>query len=126
MVFTYQVADGHDNEAGYSNITHQPRCEGVKYARTVDAPSGDVYEDGAYADLIHSTGEEQGLTAAQFDTLLTEYGLTTVNTNQITITLPDLDRTAVNYNATIVRPRPKWRKGQYHDVVFRVKLLAVT
>lgn len=119
---TYQVADGHDNEAGYANLTTQPACEGVRYAREVFVQSGQVYRTGErYARLKNNV-----MTASEFTTALTEWGVASAETNDITVTLPGDDRAMDNWNGTVVRPYPEFKDGLYRDVEWLVKQLVAT
>ena len=124
----YEVADGHDNEAGYSTIAPQPRCKGIQYPEYVVAASGDVIPRGdPFVDL-----EWRGLiTAAEYSAILTSFGLTTDTTNDVTISLPDAGRsTFSDYNGKAVHQRTKdyveFERGFYRNVRITVKELAGT
>lgn len=125
-MFTYQVADTFDNEAGYANLDPQPRCEGIQYARRVDVQSHAVYNDAPYADLIHAQGGNQGLTTAEMNALFTSYGVTSTTSNDITVTLPGDDRAADNWNGTVSLLSARFYNGLWRDVVFRVILVSAT
>lgn len=119
---TYQIADGHDNEAGLTIVTPQPACEGIFYPKDIISASGDVYETGA-AYCEWRFGPE--LLETSYAALLTQFGLTIAKTNEVTIrTMSDPARaTFANYNALIIRPRAKYQNGFYRDVVFLLKRL---
>lgn len=123
---TYQVADGFDNEAGYADLSPQPRCERIHYARRADTLSHIVYHDGPYADLVHAQGGNQGVTVAEFSALLTAYGVTMTSSNDITVTLPGSDRAMDNWNGTVSLYSARFQNGLWRDVVFRVILVSET
>jgi hypothetical protein len=108
---TYQIAAGHDNEAGLTAIDPQPRMSQLAPGRRQVAGNGMVYEDG----FETATLDYGYLTKVQYDALLTAFGLDSAASAQVTIRVPrNSDRTFQNYNAVIVRPaslnldRGKW------------------
>jgi hypothetical protein len=96
----YQIVDGHDNTGTLADVTIQPKSPGVLATRRTTGGDGTVYEDGLYV-----VWEYTNLSDSQWDTLITEFGLDGVYTNDVTIrTKKNDDRSFVNYNGTIVKP----------------------
>lgn len=113
---TYQIASGYDNVAGLTQLDPQPRCPGINSGRTIVSVDGMIYEDGyGNADLIYTV-----LTKDEYDSLLTQMGLTSVKSAQVTVSLPqNQDRNFSNYNAIITKPDPQY-KDFWKDVIFRL------
>lgn len=123
---TYQVAQGHDNVAGLTDVTPQPASPGLLYPREIVAADGTVYEDGA---AYTRWAFEPLISAAQYSALLSQFGLTSARSAQVTVrTVTDAARTTWDtYNATIVRPADaQYRRGFWRDVVFVIKGLEAT
>lgn len=121
----YQIADNYNNAAGLVDISPQPASPGILYPREVVAVSGVVYDDGAPYTMFVYKGV---MSNTQYNSLLTQFGLTSARTNEVTVRLLLDDRiTYANYNAIVVKPRngvdAKYRNGFWHDVTFRVKQL---
>jgi len=117
----YQIADTHDNAAGLADVDPQPMSSGIQYPERRLALSGAAYEDGGAFTLWRFSI----LTPTQYDSLLTQFGLSSDAYNDVTVNTITNDRTTfANYNGTIVRPMmgedAKFEMGFYHDVVFRV------
>lgn len=114
---TYQVADGHNNAAGLATMTKQPKCEGIVPGRRIRTLGRTVYEDGySSAVLVYTM-----VTSADVETILTELGIFSAVSNDITIRLPrNGDRDFTNYNATAVQPEwvreGRYKQGFYEDV----------
>lgn len=119
---TYQLADGHDNAAGLAAVTPQPACEGIFYPKEIIAASGIVYNSGM-PYCVWKYGPE--LPEDDYNSLLNQFGLASAKTNEVTVkTISDAARSAYsNYNATIVKPQPRYQMGFYKDVAFVIKLL---
>lgn len=110
----YQIASGHNNAAGLTTVTIQPYCPGIGYTFVMDGDSvADIKGDGS-TTWVYAT-----LTAAQFDTLLNEFGLdyNTTPSKKVTIRTTVNDnatghnRNYANYNAVITappKPRFEW------------------
>lgn len=121
-LFTYQVAAGHNNEAGYANLSPQPRCPGVFYAAWTQTPDGASEPEGRpYAELIFEALDEDA-----YSSLLTQFGLASANYALITITLPGADRAADNWNGVISIPERPQFFNFYQDVRFMVRRLEAT
>jgi hypothetical protein len=123
---TYRLADGHDNEAGFVTVSLQPKSPGLLYPRRIVAASGAVYDDGApFTYWIFSS-----LTPDQYSALLTEFGLASAITNEVTIRTTGLTRDFANYNGTIIRPQTgrdaKFDMAFFEDVRFLIKFLVAT
>jgi hypothetical protein len=112
----YQVAQGHDNSGALANITPQPRCSGVRYARRTYSADGQVYEDGA----LLSAWEFTAISESEYAALLIAFGLTAAASAAITArTVISNDRTFGIVNATIIRPaEARFREGVLRDIAF--------
>jgi hypothetical protein len=120
----YQIVDGHNNAGTLADVTIQPRCPGISVRVVTDGNGGRVIKGKGRTQWIY-----ENLTAAQFATLLTEFGLsyTTAPSNQVTIrttvnhSATALDRSYANYNATIsIPPEPNfewWWKAVVFEIV---------
>lgn len=98
---TYKVAIGHNNTAGLTDITPQPRTPRLLPGEVIYAASGLVYEDGAYTTrLLYNA-----LSWSAYTALLAQFGLTSAKSAAVTLRLrKDTDNTFANYNAILVRP----------------------
>lgn len=119
---TYQKAAGYNNAGGLTDISIQPASPGLTAGRRQVAGNRQEIEDGRYtSELVYGY-----LTKSQYNSLLTEFGLTTNASAEITIRMPrNSDREFANYNAVIVRPDigkdAEFRLGKYLNVRFRLR-----
>lgn len=111
---TQMIADGYNNIAGLEALTPQGKTLGVMPGRFTVGGDKHVYEDGFQSLDI----EYEALTAAQFEGLLTQMGLTgTTRSNEVTIQAPrNHDREISRWNG-IVRYPELTRDGR-HDRFF--------
>jgi hypothetical protein len=120
----YQVAIGYNQAGALADISVQPKTPGLSPGVRDISGDGLIYEDG-----FKSTTLEYGfLTAAQFNTLLGEFGLSaTTASAKVTIRIPNDARSEANYNAIIVKPdftrEGQYKFGIYRDVKFKVRRL---
>jgi len=125
----FQAAPGHDNTAGLSTVTPQPRSPGITYAEVRHSANGAVARHGNAA-----TEWRYGyMTPAWFAALQALLGISeTVKSAEVTIQTVQNDfQTFEDYNAIAVHPEAeadyKYDGGAYLDVVWRFKeLRAVT
>lgn len=119
---TYQVADGHDVALISLNpVIPQPTSEGIKATRRSYAASGGVYDEGRYVELEFSVlGSE-----TSYQTLLSEFGVNTVLTNDVTVYVRDEKYTWVRMNGTAVRPEVgqdvQWRRYFPRNITILIK-----
>ena len=118
---TYQIVDGYDNAGTLADVDPQPKSGGLMYPERIAALDGTEFDDGLlYTDWVYTM-----LTAAQYDSLLTAFGLASAITNEVTVKTITDDRTFANYNGMVVKPRMgkdvKYNRGFYHDARFRIK-----
>ena len=116
----YKIADGHNNTAGLTAVDPQPASYGIHYPRRVYATSGAVYPDGiAFTEWRY----DEAISAEEYDSLLTQFGLDSAETNDVTIyTSDEHGRDFVNKNGTIIRPEnPVYRLGVYERLIFLVR-----
>lgn len=116
---TYQVSDGWDNEGGLTELSIQPRCEGLRKGRRRIAGDQLTYDDG---DLIGELVFDY-MTKEQKAAIDSELGVDSESSNKITITLPfGASRTFNNYNAIVEAPdetvnarfeRTRWLQIRY-------------
>lgn len=100
---TYMVADGHDiAEESLTTIAPQPRSEGIKATRRVFLPDGTVQDDGRHIELEFSTIGD----VATYQSLLSQFGVQSATTNEVTVMVPDETFAWVRMNGTAVRPQP--------------------
>lgn len=123
---TYRIADGHNNEPEFADVSPQPRCPGLLYTRRVNSLNRTIYEDGVY-----TYWEFTALTDAQYASLLTQFGLSeSTKTNQVTIRTRDNTRQLVNKNGTIALPQQGQDASRqmafYRDVRFYITELSDT
>jgi hypothetical protein len=111
---TYQIIDGHDNAGSLVDVSVQPRSTPMSYPEQQHTPDG-TYPDGP----LTQAWEYDTLTEAEFDALLTEFGLALgTHFNDVTIKTRENDGTFANYNARIIYPGSLARKWFYRDVSF--------
>lgn len=99
----YRVADGHDVALGSLNvITPQPRSRGIRPVRREYPVSGHAFEEGYYIELEWSVIG----TVAQFQSILTQFGLSGAGTlsNDITVYIPSGTYDYARFNGTAIRP----------------------
>lgn len=126
----FQLATGHDNEAGFVTVDPQPRCLlGIQNAVYVEAISGKTYPDGDE----YTVWEFENLTPAQYTTILGLNGLTTAAssiTAEVTINTISHDRsTYAAYNARVVHKKgedTEFEGWLYTRARFLYKKLAAT
>jgi hypothetical protein len=123
---TYQIADGYDNEAGFSNVSPQPAATGLYYPKRVWAADGTPKDKGSPFVIWRFKKE---IPEDVYSSLLTQFGLASAISNEVTIrTVNDAARTTwANYNGIIIRPlNPKYERGFYRDIEFMIKMLEST
>jgi len=126
MATVYSLADGSDNEAGFVAVNPQPASEGLLYPARVYATDGTPIDKGLpYVEWRF--GPE--LIETAYSSLLTQFGLASAISNDVTIATNTAANRASfsNYNGKIIRPeRPQYEKGFYRNVVFRIIGLTTT
>lgn len=115
---TYRIAIGFNNVSALADLNPQPACEGIRYAEIDFLPDGTARPNGyAFAELLYTA-----LTSTEYNNLLTQMGLTTSHSSQVTIRLPNPNRSAfANYNAIIVKPNQYQYEAFFRNVVFLVR-----
>ncbi len=103
----WQVAAGHDNEAGLTDMAQQPAApDGIVYPVLRFAADGSAYRDGqAYCDLRWNVLGRLivGETPSMRDTLLTQFGLSdSTSSALVTVQIRDNTNAFANYNATAI------------------------
>lgn len=116
----YQVADGHDNEAGFVTVNPQPASEGLLYPERVFAVDGTPIDKGLPYVIWRYRDE---ITEDVYYSLLQQFSMGNIGTinNDVTIhTLVGHQRTTyANYNGKLIKPgRPEYRRGFYRNVEF--------
>lgn len=105
---TYQIADGHDNEASFAVMTPQPAGRsGQRYPELVFYGNGQAdFEGGLFMELSWDT-----MTRAQYNTLRTQLGISdTVASNDVTVKIRQNDNTFDDWNATLIYLRTEQRR----------------
>lgn len=120
----YQIADGHNNAAGFTSVTPQPKCPGMLPASLEPSISGHEAENGSpYTLWMYSV-----LTVAQFNALNTAFGVSrSARSNDVTVSTREDARTFGSYNGTIHYPEmgrdAKHEDSWYRDVEYRITML---
>lgn len=97
---TYRIADGHDEEANFADVTPQPRSPGILATERRYSLNRTPHEQALYTIWIYNS-----LTDAEYNSLLTQFGLSDANlSNDVTIRTTNNARSFVNKNATILLP----------------------
>ena len=123
---TYEVADGDDNEAGFADVSPQPKSEGIKPTRRTYGADGSVIDEGKYVEL------EFNMLASQtaYDSLLTQFGVNGSLTNDVTVRVRDETWAFVNKNGTAIRPEmgrdARWGRFFPRNVVMLIRDLSDT
>lgn len=98
----YLVATGWDEALeDLDPIEPQPRTIGLQYARRQYAASGVVIDELAYVELEWSMLE----TAAEYQTLLAQFGLDTATTSEVSIYLQNENYEWILRNGIAVKPQ---------------------
>lgn len=126
----YQIADGFDNEAGFTTVDPQPACEGLLYPSRRLMIDGTPIDKGLPFVVWRYKGSPTALPADVYAGLLTLFGLTgSTIYNDVTIkTMIDPARTTwTNYNGRIIRPeRVQYENGFYRNIDFLIIGLTAT
>jgi len=102
------------------DITPQPSSNGVEYTVRDDAIDGTVSEQGKFIELRWSSLAS----ITEYTTMLAQFGLTSVNTAEVTILAPSELYAFTRYNGLAVRPE-KGRNIQRRDYFLRGVVLIV-
>lgn len=106
-------------------IDPQPRCPGLEYSRTNYAASGAVTREAPFVRLIWDVLQDQ----TEYEDLLEQFGLDSLVSANVTITLPGPLFSDVRYSGRAVRPvagETVNRESYFiRDVVIVIKDLAV-
>lgn len=115
----YQVADGHDNEAGFAAVTPPPASDGLRMPELIFNGDGSAEFAGLPTlDLVWSA-----ISREQRNTLLTAFGLSdTVASNAVTVQVLGNDNAFGNWNATAVYLRSE-RREPYGWSTFTIRLI---
>lgn len=102
MRIIYKVGTGHDNIAGLTRLTTQPRCSGLNYAVWTPSAIGDVPQGKLSCKLLW----DGGTTPAKLQAVLTQLGLAAAFNAAVTLTLPvDADRKIGFFNCYVSYPK---------------------
>lgn len=117
----HQIAAGWNNAGALADVTIQPRCTTPTYGRVRRAHDGSLKADG-YLRQVWAYGF---LTTAQYTTLLTEFGLASAESAEVTVKTADRERDTTNWNAIISRPENDLEQyaGRLLDVRFDLILV---
>lgn len=123
---TYRIADGHDNEAGFTDVTPQPRSEGILATETRHSLNGTRHQQGLYV-----IWEYTALNDTQYSSLLAQFGISEATpTNEVTIRTRDNAHSLTNKNGTILLPErgvdARREMGFWRDVRFTIRDLSDT
>ncbi len=97
----YRVADGSDVALGSLTVLDpQPRSPGIQYARQTFAADGTPVNEGPFVLLIWST-----ISNANYDTIMSNFGLTSADSNDVTVYVRDENWDYVRKNGKAIKPR---------------------
>jgi hypothetical protein len=82
-------------------IVPQPSSGGIRPTQRTYGTSGQVHEQGLYAELVWNTIYD----AADYQTLLAQFGLTSALTGLVTVYIRNSAFSYARYNAKAVRPQ---------------------
>jgi hypothetical protein len=100
-VSDYRVKTGHNVALGsLTTIAPSPRSVGVKATRRTHAASGLLYDEGLHITLVYDVLED----ATALTALLTQFGLHTATTANVTLYCPNQMHAYTRYNGVCVRP----------------------
>lgn len=128
MASDYRAATGHDIAlASLVAVNPQPRTDAtVQPVLRSDALSGAVHEQGLFIALQWSAI----FTAAEYQALLTQFGLGTALSANVTVYVPNFQYIYTRYNGVAVRPEQgvDVRRTDYYirDVTIRIIKLVGT
>lgn len=126
MSTIYQVADGHDNEGGLADINPQPKCEGIQVTRRTRNPDKTLTDEAPYVEFIFNMVPD----VAAYQSILTQFGVISATTNDVTIKVRDQTFAAANKNGTAEQPQigpdVRWNNYFPRNVKLLVRDLAAT
>lgn len=119
---TYRVKDGHDEALeDLVVISPQPTSPGIQPTRRTFAANGAVYDEGKYVPLEFNVIES----ASAYQSLLSQFGVQSATTNEVTVYVRDETFAWVRMNGTAVRPEPgrdvRWSKFFPRDITILIK-----
>ena len=119
---TYKVADGHDVALGsLSDVDPQPRSTGIQATRRTFAADGTIQDDAKYI-LLEFTALAS---ASEYQSLLSDFGIQTATSNDVTVYVRDETFAWGRYNGTAIRPSPgtdvKWKDYFPRDIAILVR-----
>ena len=123
----YLIATGHDVVLGsLAALAPQPATAGMQHGRRTHALSGDVIDELPFVEFRYNT-----LSVAQYQSLLTQFGLTSATTAEVTVYIQDEDYNWVQRNGIAVKPqigndgqRRGWLLKDFVVVVHSLRALA--
>ena len=121
----YKVADGHDVVLGSLNdVSPQPTADGIKPTRRTHAADGSIYDEGKYVELQFTVMND----ATAYQSLLSQFGIQSATTNDVTVYVRDETFAWVRMNGTAVRPEPgqdvQWRRYFPRNITILIKELS--
>lgn len=97
----YRVADGHDVALGSLTVLNpQPRSPGIQYTRQQFGGDGAPVNEGPFVLLIWSV-----VSNAAYDQIMTDFGLTSADSNDVTVYVRDENWDYVRKNGKAIKPR---------------------
>jgi|GEM_PF-6740801 len=98
---SYKIATGHGVAlVSLAAIAPQPASPGVKATRRTHSADGAVHDEALYIQLAWSIVEDATALAA----LLTQFGLASATTANVTVYIPSQLHAYTRYNGVAVRP----------------------
>lgn len=124
---TYRVADNFNIALGSLTVlSPQPASLGIQYTRQDFAADGTPINEGPFVELVwNSLG-----TKAQYQTILTAFGLLSADSNDVTVYVRNDVFDFVRMNGKAIKPKPEngvqWRRPFPRNIVILVRDLAAS
>jgi hypothetical protein len=120
--YAYRVKDTHDQTLTENeDVVPQPRTTGVRVTRRSHSVSGGLKDEFLYVEMLFSSLES----VTQYQAVLTQFGVLSAMTNEVTIMCRDAALRWKRYNGTAVRPQQgvdvQWSRYFPRDVVMLVR-----
>lgn len=121
MASDYRVAFNVWNSslALLTKLSPQPASNGVKATDIQYLADGSLYRQGLYIELLYSAI----LGTVRYQVILSQFGLNTATSAQVTIYCPDDTFTYLRYNGIAVRPEVNRSNYMLRDVAILIRNL---
>jgi hypothetical protein len=119
---TYRVADGFNVALGsLAVLSPQPASPGIEYTRQDFAADGTPINEGPFVELVWNTLG----TKAQYQTILTAFGLLSADSNDVTVYVRNDVYDFVRMNGKAIKPNPgagvQWQRPFPRNITILVR-----